>query len=660
MGRLSHAELQAIEPHVSSCEKCVAVLEDLRRSSKGDSVVARLKAYVRDVTLPEDAAFEAMIAAAARRETADGAAPKEIAGRTALVDRFSGRVIGPYLILYKIGAGGMGVVYRAVQKPAERTVALKMILMGEHARPEAVSRFATEAKAAARLHHPNIVQIYDVGQLEGLPYFTMEFVEGGRLDGKLAAGALPPREAAELIATLAKAVAYAHAQNVVHRDLKPSNVLLTQDGIPKITDFGLAKILDADTSQQTQTDVILGTPSYMSPEQAWGDVKAIGPATDIHALGALLFEALCGAPAFRGPTKPETLNLVRTREAEFPPECRRTIPRALQEICLKCLEKSPTRRYRSAQAVADDIERWLRNERPLQTPGLLERTRRRLRRRPVAALLAFVLVVGAVAAYAFYQSRPLTRIHAELDAGNAAALLDPSGKPRWSRWCAGQAWSQLATVGGEALALHTTDLAMVELLPDPRSERYRFSARVRHTRSSLPGGVGIFAALQEPGGTDKNPLFFVLVRFNDVRKIDVSKIPILRGRPLPKADNVAELAPRLVFDGDGPSLPQWSAHGRTGPMFAPAGEGLATWRELSLTVTPEKVRAEWDGHAFEMSAAEIASAVEAMRAAPVRSSETVEQMRRLKMSYTPRGGLGVYLERGSAMFIDVKVTPLAN
>ncbi len=235
-----------------------------------------------------------------------------------------------------------------------------MILAGGHATGGDLERFRTEAESIARLQHPNIVQIFEVGVHDGLPYFSLEFCGGGGLEKKLAGTPLPPREAATLLAKLAGAMQAAHAKGVIHRDLKPANVLLADDGTPKISDFGLAKKLDE--AGKTQAGSIMGTPSYMAPEQAGGNTKELGPACDIYSLGAVLYECLTGRPPFRAATSLDTLHQVRN-EPVPPTQLNAKVPRDLETICLKCLRKEPAKRYGSAQELAEDLERFARASR---------------------------------------------------------------------------------------------------------------------------------------------------------------------------------------------------------------------------------------------------------------------------------------------------------
>ena len=302
-----------------------------------------------------------------------------------------------------LGHGGMGVVFKARQLRLNRTVALKMALTGAFAGPHERERFQREAEAVAALRHANVVQIHDVGEADGRPYFSMEYVEGGSLAENLDGTPRPARDAAMLVATLARAVQAAHTSGVVHRDLKPGNVLLTVDGIPKISDFGLARKLSGD-ARLTQTGAAVGTPSYMAPEQARGRPDAIGPAVDIYALGAILYELLTGRPPFRGATPADTVQLLLDHDAVRPSRLNGKLPADLETICLKCLHKEPQWRYVTAGALADDLDRFHRGEAIAARPeGALGRLIRSVRRRPalsaavaVSVVLALVLAGGGL------------------------------------------------------------------------------------------------------------------------------------------------------------------------------------------------------------------------------------------------------------------------
>ncbi len=310
------------------------------------------------------------------------------------------RYFGDYELLAEIARGGMGVVYRARQVRANRVVALKLLAAGEWASPQFIERFRTEAETAATLDHRNIVQIYEVGEVSGQSFFSMRLIEGGSLADRIASnrGPVSNTAAATLVAKVARAVHYAHQRGVLHRDLKPGNVLLDSREEPILTDFGLAKLVEKE-SKLTQTLALLGTPAYMSPEQAAGPSRGLTTASDVYGLGAILYELLTGQPPFAGGTTLETVRQVLEKEPRRPSSLNASVDRDLEVVCLKCLDKDPNRRYGSAEAVAEDLERWLRKEPILARPvGTWERAAKWVRRHPQrAALLALTLAAGLAA-----------------------------------------------------------------------------------------------------------------------------------------------------------------------------------------------------------------------------------------------------------------------
>jgi tRNA A-37 threonylcarbamoyl transferase component Bud32 len=310
-----------------------------------------------------------------------------------------------YEILEEVGRGGMGVVYKARQIALGRTVALKTILPQSNLAEDARRRFVQEAKAMALLQHPNIVQIHEIGQQGEHPFLVMEYVEGDNLALRINGKPLPPRQAAELLVVVARAVHAAHQQGIIHRDLKPNNIMLTGEGCPKICDFGLAKHF-AGTAELTQTGVMAGTPSYMAPEQVWGVRGTQGPTVDIHALGAVFYEMLTGHPPFLADTAIETMRMV-TREEPLPPRrWEPKVPRDLETICLKCLAKEPRRRYATALELTEDIERFLSGQTIRARPaGPIERGWCWCRMHPsvtaltAMAMLALLVVMALVLVY---------------------------------------------------------------------------------------------------------------------------------------------------------------------------------------------------------------------------------------------------------------------
>jgi tRNA A-37 threonylcarbamoyl transferase component Bud32 len=364
--------------------------------------------------------------------------------------------VAGYEILGVLGRGGMGVVYRARQTKVNRLVALKMILAGGHAGDDERRRFLTEAEAVARLQQPNIVQIHEVGEADGQPFFTLEYLPGGSLAARLSGTPLPPKEAARVVEQLARGIHYAHGKGIVHRDLKPANVLLTEDGTPKVTDFGLAKRVEVG-SGLTVTGAILGTPEYMAPEQAGGGGKRVGPAADVYALGAILYECLTGRPPFRAATALDTILQVVSQEPASVRQLQPGVPADLETICHRCLQKEPGKRYARAEDLAEDLRRLQAGEPIRARPvGSAERAWRWCRRNPmVAGLLTAVaatLLLGtgvatyfAIAARASAKQleRQLTRAEGLVYAGridraqqywregNAVAALDQLDRCRW-------------------------------------------------------------------------------------------------------------------------------------------------------------------------------------------------------------------------------------
>ena len=309
---------------------------------------------------------------------------------------------GDYELLEEIGRGGQGVVYRARQKSLNRTVALKVIGLGHWATEAHLKRFRLEAEAAASLEHPGIVPIHEVGERDGSCYFSMKFVEGGQLDEVAKRQPIPIRQAVELIAKVARTVHYAHEHGILHRDIKPGNILLDQKGGPHLTDFGLARLVESE-STVTRTLEVMGTPSYMAPEQAVGNNAAVSSATDVYGIGAVLYQLLTGHPPFAGGTTYETIKLLLDTEPRQPRLLNPKIDRDLSTICFKCLEKDPRRRYASALALAEDLEHWLKHEPILaRHTGIFTRGKKWLRRNPkLIATGAAGLLIGAAAIWLF-------------------------------------------------------------------------------------------------------------------------------------------------------------------------------------------------------------------------------------------------------------------
>ena len=336
-------------------------------------------------------------------------------GRTERVAALAGE-FGDYELLHEIGRGGQGIVYLARQKSLNRTVALKILRLGQWASRADLKRFRREAAAAASLDHPRIVPIYEVGERDGSCYFSMKFVEGGQLDEVISRAPISMRQAAEVIAKVARTVHYAHQHGILHRDIKPGNILLDTSGEPHLTDFGLARLVEVD-STVTETEQIMGTPSYMAPEQAMGHKAQLTGTTDVYGLGAVLYQLLTSHPPFAAATASETIRLLVETDPREPRLLNRKVDRELSMICLKCLAKDPNRRYPSALALAEDLEHWLKHE-PIRArrSGVLMHTCKWVQRNPTVTALIVSLIALAVAVS--WNTSPIDRL--------AGALLTAS------------------------------------------------------------------------------------------------------------------------------------------------------------------------------------------------------------------------------------------
>jgi eukaryotic-like serine/threonine-protein kinase len=384
LGQLTTAELVQVSAHLEACPICCVRIDQL---SAKDQFVGRLQ----EVLETQD---EVLINPTQRRSAVNVLRHLHGSRTDSFTTHTVPKQIGEYEILGEVGRGGMGVVYKARHRSLKRLVALKMILAGEFASPAQGMRFRLEAELAARMKHPNIVQLYEIGNIDGRPYLILEWVEGGSLETKLNGQAWPADDAARLLETLARAIHAAHGDGVIHRDLKPANIMLSTDGTPKITDFGLAQPVEAGKTL-TQNGYLVGTPGYMAPEQASGNRALVGPGTDIYALGVILYQLCSGQLPFQSDN---TLELLRAVQSDEPPRLSRkpaNVSRDLEAIVLHCLEKEPHRRYPSALALAEDLGRFRDGRQVEARPvGTVARLVRSAQRRPLVTSLLALLVVS--------------------------------------------------------------------------------------------------------------------------------------------------------------------------------------------------------------------------------------------------------------------------
>lgn len=429
-GHLSSPEVEQIAQHLELCPNCAKLAEKIDVIAAANPLAATIEPSLSPTPAPDEERINKLINLLCDLGSQSRVPEYSNPAINTLWDvgnilipsnkpEYLGR-IGQYRVQSLLGAGGMGDVYLARQDRPNRPVALKIVRSRPGGDGDLLARFRAEAEAAARLSHPNIVQVYEAGECDRAAFIAMELVEGESLATRLSRALLAPPEAAELMCRLAKAVHFAHENGVVHRDLKPSNVLLDRNGVPKLSDFGLAKVLGSTDSDQTKTGAVLGTPAYMAPEQVI-DGKKVGPLTDVYGLGAILYECLTGRPPFKCPTALETMEQVRTNEPIAPGRLQFGIQRDLQTICLKCLQKDPNQRYPSALAFAQDLDRFIRGEPIKARPtGIFTRGWKWALRRPTNAallLISLLLTVGLIALIVTYT----VRLRTEVDRANAFA-----------------------------------------------------------------------------------------------------------------------------------------------------------------------------------------------------------------------------------------------
>ena len=571
-------------------------------------------------------------------------------------------VLGNLEIYEEVGRGGMGVVYRARQKLANREVAVKVLGINQAIRPDLADRFKREIEALAGLRHPNIVDVYEVGEETGCVYFAMEFVPGGSLAGRLKSQPMIPGEAAAIIEQLADAVHAAHEMGLIHRDIKPGNVLIAAGRKAKLTDFGLARWIDQEEGL-TETGAVLGTPSYMAPEQAAGSKQGtLGRAADVYGLGATLYELLTGRAPFRGANTFETVRKVLNDPPVPPRLVNPAIDSDLESVCLKCLEKAPARRYATAHELAEDLRRWKKGEPTLARPASWPRRAWREGKKlaPWIIAIAAAILIGSVAAS--IGPPPAQQIMYALKRGDSVTLIGETGAPRYYRWAVGTGEVSQPRVG-EPFLLSCSGSGMVELVPDSQTDRYRFSAEYRvdastdpdswggiyltHQRNAL--GTGIMADRAVVLGfsddlINKAPRFgreFDLITVTDALSVPVSLGGFEFDHALLGSLQVKETKVSIIFDHP--------------------------WRQIVATVKPDEIEVLWR----EPDGTYSPVATPPSRTIPNRLMENASEQHREKLRakrpdiaperllpYNPRGGVGLYLRNARVYFRNVVLEPL--
>jgi len=560
------------------------------------------------------------------------------------------RILGPdgaaeeYHVLKDVSQSPNGTVVKAQHVNRNGSVAVKTF-RGSH--PADRERFRAGARAQKRLRHANILPVHELAESEdGDPCFSMEFAEGGSLDQQIAGQPQVAEYAARLVRTLAEAVSYAHHEGIVHRDLKPANVVLSADGVPKITDFGLARRQDTPRGQ-SQNGEILGTPPYMPPEQAAGQTQEVGPLSDVYALGAILYEMLTGQPPFQALTVVETLKQVLHQP---PRRLRRSVPRGLESICLKCLEKKPRRRYGSAQALTDDLGRWLDGKRP-QADGSAGRASRFMRRHPgpcsAAGFLLLLVLSTPLTAYYLDPERLPKNAFAALERSEKVQLIDDTGRG-WMRILAGAPTIETHPEEG-ACRISALRTAYVELLPRSRKAGYRLQAKLRHEDSQPTGEVGLYFLHERFETTRGAEHCLCVLKFNDrVLAATPPKgkepenwvgLDLIRYR---KQDKYCSNTPTGVSDSFKPAVV-------TDRSYRP-------WRDLEVIVAEDGMAVFWESRRPGQSVpSQQLAAIFWDRLNSPNDRQEFEPA--LIPSFSPAGGLGLYVDNGSVSIKDLSIGP---
>jgi serine/threonine-protein kinase len=664
-GELPEDVLKMVAAHVSECPRCAETLREIDESD--ESLIAKIgggageKPFLNE---PECAELMDRARALAHDLTplpADTSPPGH--GQTlSPAEEVFPFPFGKYHLLRRIDAGAMGVVYKAHDLTLDRVVALKMVRAGSLAGPRQLQRFKTESRAMARLDHPHIVPIYEDGEHQGQPFFTMKFMDGGSLAEHLPRFSADLPRAVELLTQVARAIHYLHEKRLLHRDLKPQNILLDEKGVAHVSDFGLAKFLDAEL-ELSQTGEVVGSLPYMAPEQALGRTDRISAATDIWALGVILYELLTGQRPFQGQTREELIRQVAAASPTPPRKLRSRLPRVLERICLKCLEREPAERYPSALLLAEHLGGWLRgNPVRVPRPSLRSKARALVRRRP---FLVFAPVLLGLICFAVYgaisptqpkanedqgasmqkqaEADALAQLQRELKERRSVTLIPETGPPRWLEWDVNPVFPQRNP--RQAFSFRTLNSSLLKLLPSVPGRYFRFSADIQHQFDAGSAEVGLYfghTKRKSPRGVQHS---FYKLTVNDREDLK-KKFPEARLK-----GNQMSLEMILGYESDSDAI-QMQNHTAGHDLIYQAAGGVhpMPWRTIGVEVRRTGVRMFWNDikPPKPLPLADLKEKVDqAIADNPIPDPG--------RPTFDPSLGLGLFLYNGTAAFKNVKV-----
>jgi eukaryotic-like serine/threonine-protein kinase len=577
-----------------------------------------------------------------------------------------GTLVGKYTVIAKIGRGGMGYVYRALNPDLKCEVALKVIRSGSLAGPDEIRRFTLEFEALARFRHPNIVAVYDADQFDGQPFLVMELLPRGGLDRHRVRFQADMRMAVTLMEKVARAVDLLHQGGILHRDLKPANVLLDEHGEPRVSDFGLIKLLDAD-DELTRTGQGLGTPPHMAPEQTGLVDTPLGPATDVWALGVMLYELLLGRRPFAGANTAALFQQIATAEPARPRRLRRGFDAELEAVVLKCLQRDPAKRFANAGAVADDLARWLRGE-PTETrpEGTLQRVRRSVRRYPVATLVLLTALVATIAALVTRHftdpDRALAALQAAIGRGEPVQVIGENGPPLWSRWRVRETGNAVVAHDGYFTMDAMDEVAMLDLARELPISTYRVRTWVRHNKTVHDGLAGIYVGARSASGAGQTAHLFFALRYDGITDV-VGRIP-----KLPEFDLVLPPGNPVTLETflhvARERAPPWAEDfgGVGGVHIKPTGHGVDEWRKLEIAVGENSLRASINGVPLKAFRFDVYHGILERGLAAVSAGDPVERqlVDSLPRQFDPQGSLGLYIAQSSVSFSDFTITPITE